>query len=104
MRLDVLVIYGGPVNGARRGLDCTATASGVHRRWHLPHRRRVGFPVDLSSPEDDAPEGGEASVIGSVATDPRRGRAACQPRTAAGRQAGDRPNIRSAAGACPRDT
>jgi len=39
-----------------------------------------------------------------ASTDPRRGRAACQSRTAAGRQAGERPNIRSAAGAWPRDT
>lgn len=36
--------------------------------------------------------------------DPRRGRAACHSRIAAGRQAGERPNIRSAVGAWPRDT
>lgn len=43
-------------------------------------------------------------MFGSTATDPRRGRVACHDRTDAGRQAGDRPNMRSAAGAWPRDT
>ena len=38
-----------------------------------------------------------------MSTDPRRGRAACQARIAAGRHAGERPKIRSGAGAWPRD-
>ena len=35
---------------------------------------------------------------------PRRGRAACQSLTALGRHTGDFPNVRSGAGAWPRDT
>src|SRR5437667_359743 len=68
------------------------------------HRPCFGFPVDLGLSENEATEGGEATMTGSATTDPRRGRDACQARTAAGRHAGDRPNIRSGLGACPRDT
>jgi hypothetical protein len=43
--------------------------------------------------------------MGSVGQlDPRRGRLACQARIASGRQAGERPNVRSGAGAWPRAT
>ncbi len=43
-------------------------------------------------------------MLYSASSDPRRGRDACHCRIAAGRHAGERPNIRSAAGAWPRDT
>ena len=43
-------------------------------------------------------------MSGAVSIDPRRGREACQSRIVAGRQAGERPNMRSAVGAWPRDT
>lgn len=43
-------------------------------------------------------------MSGAGSTDPRRGREACHSRIVAGRQTGERPNMRSAAGAWPRDT
>lgn len=43
-------------------------------------------------------------MLDQASEDPRRGRDACHSRTAAGRQAGERPNVRSGAGAWPRDT
>jgi hypothetical protein len=70
----------------------------------LPHRQRTAFPVDWVSPESSAYEGGEESMRGEASTEPRRGRDACHSLIAAGRHAGERPNIRSAAGAWPRDT
>lgn len=43
-------------------------------------------------------------MFGQDSIDPRRGREACQSRIDAGSQAGERPNMRSAAGAWPRET
>ncbi|PRX23526.1 hypothetical protein CLV67_103274 [Actinoplanes italicus] len=43
-------------------------------------------------------------MLGAAYSDPRRGREACHSRIVAGRQAGDRPNMRSGAGAWPRET
>lgn len=43
-------------------------------------------------------------MAGEGATDPRRGRDSCQSLIVGGRQAGDRRNIRSGAGAWPRET
>lgn len=49
-------------------------------------------------------EGGDESMATTASREPRRGRDDCHCRTAAGRQAGERPNMRSAAGAWPRET